>query len=106
MDALRRLMGSSDREPSFKEEEGAQDRFLLAEDGGDASDPGDRPATPLPVKRRAQWPAMCWMLSTVMLGLYSVLLTLFVLKKPSDLACAKQLSLWCKWIIIDLDHTS
>lgn len=95
MQLLRRLLGSTYDSTSFKEE-GYQDGLLLAEDGRDTSDPGDGPGTPLPVKQRSQWPAMCWVLSTVMLGLYSVLLTLYVTKKPSDLACAKQLSVWCR----------
>ena len=96
MDILRRLPGATTDGPLSKEEDG-QNRSLLAEEGGVASDSDEGSRIITPHKHRSRWPAMCWMLSSVILGLYSVLLTLYVTKKPSDLACAKQLSMYCRW---------
>ena len=99
MDMYRRLRGAISTSGSSKEE-GGQARSLLTEDGGVVSDSEDGLGTSFPHRQRRRWSEMGWALSFGILGLYSVLLTLVVLKlstrPPTDLECAKQLSIWCK----------
>lgn len=96
MDTLRRLAGATAGGLLTKEEVG-QDRYLLAEDGGGTSDSEEESRILTLHRHKPRWPAMFWMMSSLFLSLYSVLLTIYAMKKPSDLACAKQLSVWCKW---------
>lgn len=79
--------------PSAKE---GHDKLLQAEDGDLESDSENDPGRPLPERRRRRWSGAFWVLSSLMFGLYSLLLTLYVIKKPTEFECAKRLSVWCK----------
>lgn len=94
MEKLRRIARGATND--YQSTEKGQDGALLAEDGDAVSDSDGGLGGRLPERPRRRWTEMWWMLCSLMLAFYSLLLTIYVIKEPSDIACAKKLSTWCK----------
>lgn len=96
MDIIRRLLGAGDTYNSLSKEGDSQDRMLLSgQDRVDQDFEEEQTRSGRQTQGSAR-PWARWAVSTLLFGLYSVLLTAYVNKRQSDALCGKQLSVWCK----------
>lgn len=102
MDRVRQLAGKMDvhdSSPESKERE--QEQALLNEQGdGDRHSEQDSEKgseTQFIDTRRPQRPWIRWILATLLFVVYTALLSDFLTREPSELQCAKKLTVYCEY---------